>query len=150
MDSPDRIFVKRAFPKISDDFAVTSPQSPLYNCVAWAAGDDSRWWEPDAQGNYFWPEGIPRDYSIAAYVAAYKTIGYTEISIDDDFKDCEVVAIFEADGKGTHAARSVGEDFWTSKLGRSFDIKHRLRDLEGKIYGNLRVIMSRPQKLPGV
>ena len=42
-------------------YRITSPKDRAYNCVAWAAGDSVRWWEPGASGHivdgvsYYWP-----------------------------------------------------------------------------------------------
>jgi hypothetical protein len=36
-----------AFPRLSsENHHVTSPESRDYNCVAWAAEDTTRWWQP--------------------------------------------------------------------------------------------------------
>ncbi len=47
------------FPNVDDYNAqITRPPSHRYNCMAWAAGDDLAWWEPDPMGNYYWPDGV--------------------------------------------------------------------------------------------
>ncbi|MEG3937913.1 hypothetical protein QT995_07085 [Microcoleus sp. S36b_A3] len=28
------------------DYQITSPKSQEYNCFAWAAGEEDRWWQP--------------------------------------------------------------------------------------------------------
>jgi hypothetical protein len=41
------------FPNLrADPYAVTSPASTVYNCIAWAAGDNTRWWEPDPSAEW--------------------------------------------------------------------------------------------------
>jgi hypothetical protein len=61
----------------------------------------------------------------------------------------EKIAVFaNAKGVPTHAARQLASGFWTSKLGVSEDIEHRLRDLEGDIYGTVALIMKRPLPAP--
>jgi hypothetical protein len=128
----------------------TSPQSRLYNCVAWAAGDDTRWWEPDAHGIYHWPRGAPREYSVAAWVAAFALLGY-ELSEPDDAADdpeYEKVAIYVKDGEPTHAARQLPTGQWTSKCGRLEDITHTLEGLEGAHYGAAAVVMRRRRSDP--
>ena len=52
------------FPNLNGTgYEVTSPAQRGYNCIAWAAGDDSR--EPDSFGQYYWPEDLPREYTVA-------------------------------------------------------------------------------------
>jgi hypothetical protein len=44
------------FPRISiEGYHVTSPETPKYNCIAWAAGKDDKWWWPDKNNQYYWP-----------------------------------------------------------------------------------------------
>lgn len=43
-----------------------------------------------------------------------------------------------------HAARLQPNGKWTSKLGELQDIEHRLRDLEGEVYGSVVLVMKRP------
>ena len=42
-----------------------------------------------------------------------------------------------------HIARHLGDGRWTSKLGRSVDIAHRLRAIEGELYSRVLFIMVR-------
>ena len=49
---------------------------PRYNCYAFAAGENSKRWEPDPSGQCYWPPGIPRNYGVAAFGSAYGTLGY--------------------------------------------------------------------------
>jgi hypothetical protein len=42
-----------------------------------------------------------------------------------------------------HAARQLPTGHWTSKLGESEDIEHRLHDLEGLIYGQVVLVLAR-------
>ncbi len=127
-----------AFPRLSrTSYVVTSPAQPDYNCIAWAAGDDSRWWEPDDLGMYFWPEGIPRRYSVEVYVKVFNTIGF-EVCIDGTLESgVEKIAIF-ADHRDlpTHAARQLMDGSWTSKLGQLEDIIHwNLESVSDGCYG---------------
>ena len=40
--------LESSFPNLkADGYQVTSPQSLEYNCIAWAAGDNTQWWWPD-------------------------------------------------------------------------------------------------------
>jgi hypothetical protein len=131
------------------DYAVTSEVTYEYNCIAWAADDDSRWWWPNGEPYCFWPEGVPAEETIAAFVKAYETIGYHVCDDDSYGPDADKIAIYLGEG-GTprHAARQVDELYWTSKLGGLHDVKHPLRALEAE-YGSAMVFMSRPRRIAG-
>lgn len=106
-------------------FVVTSQPTADYNCIAWAADDDSQWWEPHSDPKCYWPENISRDYSLTSYIEAYKTLGYELCSdprIDPGFK--KVAIYVGSDGIPTHAARQLQDGRWTSKLGASYDVEH--------------------------
>lgn len=56
------------FPNTSlEPFVQTSNVDVNYNCIAWAASDNTRWYEPDPFGNYFLPVEVTREYTIEAY-----------------------------------------------------------------------------------
>ena len=120
------------FPGLTTDphFRIASPQDHAYNCFAWAAGEDHRWWDPvpliaPTQAGVHWPADVPVLPSRAAFIAAYATIGYevcTAPELEDGF---EKIALYEnADGEPIHAARQLDSGIWTSKLGGANDIEH--------------------------
>lgn len=40
--------IEKAFPNLQiRGYSITSPATPEYNCIAWAAGEAQSWWEPD-------------------------------------------------------------------------------------------------------
>lgn len=133
----------KSFPGLaSSPFAITSPATPHYNCVAWAVGDNTRWWWPSRSG--FWPEGLERLETVEAFRAMLAVQGYHECSSDALEPECEKVALFlSAKGTPTHAARQLRSGMWTSKLGHAIDIAHELRGLEGKLYGRVQLVFSR-------
>jgi len=67
----------------SSTFRITSPPSDEYNCIAWSAEDMENWWWPDSMLVCYWPPAIPRAESIAAFVAAYRILGYVECDSSD-------------------------------------------------------------------
>ena len=134
------------FPKLNDTgYEVTSPAQRGYNCIAWAAGDDSRWWEPDSFGQYYWPKGLPRMYAVATYAEAFRSLGFEACNDATYEVGNEKVAIFaDLDGNPTHAARQLDDGTWTSKLGQLEDIKHvELDHVSGRAYGNPVLILRR-------
>ena len=136
--------VENSFPNLkAGAYHATSPQSLDYNCMAWAAGDDGQWWWPDDDA--FWPT-TDRAATVAVFVKAFATLGYTPTEsehIEDGF---ERVALFAKDSRVTHAARQIPNGRWTSKLGYDVDIEHDLRALDGPVYGRVVQIMRRPAR----
>lgn len=134
------------FPRLMEKgFNITSPETPFYNCIAWAAGENARWWWPDPNNQYYWPPGIPRHETLQAFILLFKNIGYT-LCEDAEYEDAfEKIAIYVDDstGKPTHAAKQVSYGRWTSKLGRLVDIEHDISGVAGKHYGSPAVVMKR-------
>jgi hypothetical protein len=124
---------------------ITSPRSPRYNCIAWAAGETGAWWWPGPNPEEeFWPPGVNRVATLDSFREAFATLGYLPCEGEDLEADFEKVAIFaNAQGVPTHGARQLSNGRWTSKLGKREDIEHALRDLEGTLYGAVVLIMKR-------
>jgi hypothetical protein len=138
--------LEAAFPGLAGSgYAVTSPATAVYNCLAWAASEDDRWWWPDPMGVYFWPSGVPREETLAAFLAAYATIGYTPTTETTAMPNVGKVALYSHSGNPTHAARQLPDGRWTSKLGQGVDIEHELADLVGAVYGTVAVILARSE-----
>ena len=135
--------MERAFPRLkSSPYAVTSDATPKYNCIAWALGDDKRIWWPN--GTAFWPPEVPLEETVEAFRSLFALHGFIECTSEAMEAGVEKVALFTSSrGIPTHAARQLRSGMWTSKLGASVDIAHRLRGLEGKEYGQAILIYSR-------
>jgi hypothetical protein len=129
-------------------FQITSPKSTVYNCIAWAAGDTDNWWWPDDDLDneaIFWPPGIAREETLAAFVAAFSTLGFVACDEEEYEPGYEKVALFaHVDGVPTHAARQLPAGRWSSKLGFLEDIEHELHDLSGSAYGTVVQVLKRP------
>ena len=59
-----------------DPFFITSPKTTYYNCIAWAYGDNTKWYWPDGNNIYFWPKDIPREENVENFVLLFKKIGF--------------------------------------------------------------------------
>lgn len=116
----------------------TSPQTKKYNCIAWAAGESHRRWWPDDPdlGFSHWPISAPRETTLAAFVAAFESVGYKTCTSPDRERGFEKVVLY-ADALGPqHAARQLANGKWTSKLGDAEDIGHKTPEsLNGPLYG---------------
>jgi hypothetical protein len=121
-----------------------SAKSKDYNCIAWAAFDTTAWWEPDVLEQYYWPDGVPRNYSVAAFIAAYQTIGFEVCADATPESGMEKIVLYTRNGYPTHATRLLENGNWTSKLGIWEDIQHvNLDCLNGPLYGLFQVYMKR-------
>lgn len=140
-------YFQRDFPRLRPqhcDPASVSGATPNYNCIAWAASESDRWWEPDNGFNYYWPPNVVREYTVLAYIEAYRSLGY-EICGSQELEDgIEKIAIFADGDWPTHAARQLSNGKWATKFGRAEDINHiDLQCLTGGIYGQVHTLMQR-------
>lgn len=144
--SKDRL--EKAFPRLRDTGCdLTSDPTPTYNCVAWAAErDQRRWWEPSTEVQHFWPAGVPRDYSMKAFVELFRAQGFEVGELDLSFDPSieKVVLYPDQDGDFAHAAFQTATGRWSSKLGKWEDIEHdRPEDLLCEDYGPPQVLLWR-------
>lgn len=132
------------------DFKCSSDPENDYNCIAWAAGKTDRPWWPTTIAPYFWPPDLPTEpvekaETLENFVKAFANEGY-RICRDSHFSTrYEKVAIYVgANGRPTHAARTLVTGIWSSKLGDEEDIEHTtLECIEGRTYGQVAVVMRR-------
>ncbi|OUL25951.1 hypothetical protein BV378_14315 [Nostoc sp. RF31YmG] len=141
----------RAFPALKDGFATTSPKTHRYNCIAWAANDDSRWWWP--QDTSYWPVAHTGTPSVDAFHDAFFALGYDATPVDASLEaGFEKVAIYVSPQTGlvTHMARQLRDGSWTSKLGPVWDISHVSPEcLDGDNYGKFTHCLKRPLRGEG-
>lgn len=132
----------------------TSPLDNRYNCIAYAADVDSKWWWPDAMNRGYWPPNVTRKETLDAFIEAYGTNGYVVCSDDSVEQGFEKVAIYAKgpqQDQPTHAARQLPNGKWTSKLGKAEDIEHDTpAGVEGPGYGRAVIFMKRPTPKPAM
>jgi hypothetical protein len=127
-------------------FFLTSPPDVSYNCIAWAAGDSSRWWWPGRRPFAYWPKEVPDTPELSSFVAMFESLGYQPCADGSLERSREKVAVFiDASGAPTHAARQLSSGHWTSKMGKVEDISHSIYGLEGGAYGSVSCYLSRPR-----
>lgn len=138
--------LRSKFPSLrTSHFRMTSPATGDYTCIGYAAGDVDRVWLPDPwpDGVFYWPEGVPREHTIATWTRVFESIGYRPWENAAAEPGIEKVALY-ADAKGPqHVARQLPNGRWTSKLGKLEDIEHELHGLEGASYGEVVLVLGR-------
>jgi hypothetical protein len=129
---------------VNEPFGITSIHTPSYNCIAWAFGDDTKWYWPDPISTYYWPINVPREITIEAFIKLYETTSYEVCTNDSLEVGYEKVAIFtDKHNIPTHAARQLENGYWTSKLGQHIDVQHSIKSIEDGSYGKATVFMKR-------
>jgi len=120
---------------------ITSPTTVKYNCIAWAARNTERWWQPGV----YWPiDSNLEDHGIGNLVAAFKSLGFQECEDGTLEEGFEKLALYGSAMMYTHAARQLPEGKWTSKLGQLEDITHATTEaIEGGDYGYVVQYMKR-------
>jgi hypothetical protein len=143
-----RSLLPKGFPKLkADNSRVTSLPTSSYNCIAWAAGETHRWWQPDVPyGLYYWPSKAPKSMQPAALIAAFEAIEYSPCKDGALEEGYEKVVLYERDGRWTHAARQLADGTWTSKLGSGVDIMHKAPELVDDTYGSVTCFMKRKKR----
>ena len=87
--------IEKAFPDlVAIGYKISSPQNYRYNCIAWAASNDTKWWWPDPQNIGFWPPGVPREVSLESFILAFEHLGFSLCDNQDFEEGYEKVAFF--------------------------------------------------------
>lgn len=135
----------RQFPNLlSTGYRRTSDPTLNYNCLAWALGDNQRWWEPDPFNVLFWPIGVPRSPLLKNYIRACESEGYERCPDGSVEAGFEKIVLYTENDQFRHAARQLPGGKWTSKLGQQDDITHELEGLTNSSYGEPAIFFRRP------
>ena len=145
--------LRHKFPGLrSAEFRITSLPTHIYNCFAWAVGDDTNWWSPQPypKGKFVWPAGVVKDDTLEGWTAALEAVGFVPCDDGGLEPGWEKVALFAtSNGAPQHVARQLLSGRWTSKLGTIEDIEHDLHGLAGDRYGEVVAFMRRPSPSGG-
>lgn len=137
--------LENKFPSLaSNGYHLTSPEDPLYNCIAWIFGETEVWWEPFP--GCYWPikYSFVKAAKMETILALFEHFGFEGCKGCDPEEGYERVAIYGKDGEWTHAAKQISDGKWTSKLGPNQDIEHDTLDcLVGDEYGRVVKILRR-------
>jgi hypothetical protein len=156
--SPEEI--ESWFPHLKEEgWRKTSEESDEYNCIAFAANDTGRKWDPDESAGRHWPDEVPRTLELSSFIALFEMeCGFSKCeSIDERLEDgIEKIAIYCNFNpllktiEVTHAARQLPSGKWTSKLGDWDDIEHNtLKAVSGSwpAYGTVKQVMRKPRNV---
>jgi hypothetical protein len=130
-------------------YDVKSPYDPSYNCIAFAVGDLTQFWDDlglpkgvRVRG-YYWPDGAPSADTILGWIKVFEIHGYQETEDSSLELEYEKVAIYAVEDSPEHVARQKASGVWVSKMGKGVDIEHSLDAIEGDFYGKVVKIMKR-------
>jgi len=115
----------QSFPYLNfNNVWITAPQTPVYNCIAWSLGIDTRWINP--------PQPLSN------FIDFYKGYGYSVDYQNRTVDGWGLLVTTMTHGSKTYTGTSVGvSGLWESKLGASFRITHAEADLSGPVYGGI-------------
>lgn len=138
--------IEKQFPKLRlHGYRITSSEDQRYNCIAFAAGDQQRFWWPNGVKPYYWPAGFPLVETVENFVHVFESLGYESCESAELEPGFQKVAIYALGSAPKHAARQTAEGKWLSKLGPNVDIEHNTLDaLTGLTYGAVARLLRRP------
>lgn len=129
-------------------YQVASSRDPRYNCIAFAIGDLTHFWDDVRVGTrrvtgYYWPEEAGSADTVAGWMSIFEIHGYEETEDSSFEPDYEKIAIYADPNGPEHVARQKASGLWTSKMGKGVDIEHSLEALEGEFFGKVVKVMRR-------
>jgi hypothetical protein len=128
-------------------YNVTSFETTRYNCVAYAAGDETKKWDPTGfpSPSYYWPPNAKRGDEVNSLESCFEEIGFKKCYNGDLEHGYEKIAIYaKDDGNWTHVAKQLSDGAWSSKLGDFEDIRHqKCQWLHSHVYGQVVSFMRR-------
>ena len=133
----------QAFPRLtSEGFEIVGQPANRYNCIAYAAGDASEWWEPSVRR--YWPDYATRSYQIESLVEVFAGLGFEQCQDSSLESGYEKVALYEGRGVFQHAALQTLDGSWRSKMSQGPVIEHLSPEsLSDGMYGNPTIYMRR-------
>ena len=144
MDTPRWAeILTRAFPNLtSEEFEIVEQASDRYNCIAYAAGDTSKWWDHN-EDNY-WPSSATRSERVESLREVFVGLGFEQCQDSQAEEGYQKVALYEQQDVWMHAAVQTPDGRWRSKMGQGPVIEHlNPESLSGGMYGNPTIYMRR-------
>lgn len=130
---------------------VTSPQTWVYNCIAFAMGSEEMWVAAGHPKGWYswWPDTVTRDDNPLSLMKAFEYVGFEQCFDAQPEKGYDKVVLYKKKKLNgtygwTHAAKVVGVHELHSKLGALYDMHHRDGDVfEDCGYGEEYAYMKR-------
>lgn len=95
------------------NFDQASDEDFNYNCLAFAVGDKSNWWDPPGRYGHYWPPGFSEDATVETVARIIALHGYVVEAERGATPKTDSVAIYAKAGEWTHFAKfACGR--WTS------------------------------------
>ena len=112
------------FPNLAADaeFKLTSPSTPVYNCIAWAMGFTDRWVDHFIAPGHWWPKGVQRDDTCQSLFDAFVALGFEPTDVYDYDSNYDKVMLYGYQGRWKHAARILEHNIEHSKFGECWDV----------------------------
>ena len=136
------------FPNLKQDenFKITSPYNPCYNCISWALGKSNVWTWPNTPGErdgfMTWENALGYSEDVNTFIEYYETQGYSVCNAEE--QEVGTIALYTIGNDCKHVARKIANGLWTSKLGPYHDIQHSTpQSLEGDMYGTVHCYMKK-------
>lgn len=137
--------------KLENDpnFYLTSPNTYVYNCIAFAMGLEDRWVDSADLPWHWWPPfPIAKGETNECLIHAFEYFGFEKCDMDDNIDEgFDKVVLYGDNGKWQHAAKVVENGIYHSKFGEAFDGLHSGGDVLEQQYGRPFLVMRRPKKL---
>lgn len=106
MGEEEKTYLKHPFFPNSDisPFEITSPESPAYNCVAWAVGQTETWWE--AEAGFAWLPQVPAENRMSTLKLFFENFGFSTCFNALPETGFEKIALFSSDSE--HCSHVAG------------------------------------------
>ena len=138
-----RADIEQDFPALKGHDYDTSDEDFNNNCLGFALGDHSQWWEPPNGKGQYWPPGFADDGTVETVEKIIRLHGFIVELVPDAVPNADAVAIYAIAGEWTHFAK-FSDGQWSCKLGEGHDVSRiTLDDLSGSLYGTVVKILSR-------
>lgn len=133
--------IRKGFPNLKKFNIIETEYNPVYNCIAYAMSDKTRYWWPI--GGY-WLKEANFGITLRSFYILFELHNYISCQNNYTYEEgYEKVALFFKNNIPTHACRQKDNNWWISKLGPHQLIEHNLFELQGQEYGIVCEIFKR-------
>jgi hypothetical protein len=134
---PARLLSRSVWPYVRE--ATRGPATLRYNCIAWAAGDNTKWYD----GSIYWPPHVRHSTSINGLARLFASLGYEKADNGRLEPEYLKVTLYGSRDRWFHAAIQTPSGLWQSKDGGGILFEHHTA--YGSGYGAPSIFMRRPR-----